>query len=217
MIAADTEWWTLIDGLRLGDHVLFWREASTTSDAILDAFLRGAIARNDLVAVILEPSEWDRLAVRLSASGVLVDRLASDGHVHALSAPAMSCRSGEPGKRIDTLFGDLATAARQGGRSGLSILTSCGGPAFSAGDLAVAEAIEGALHRWRRVARTLCLYEARDLYPLRVGDAYSLIRFHTHTLTAYGPGKIVAEVVPTKSSGPNGARSSRPRAVSTDA
>ena len=69
------EWWTLVDGLRAGDHVLFWRDASRTSLAVLEDFLRGARARNDLAAVFLSEADWHRLAERLREDRVSVDKV----------------------------------------------------------------------------------------------------------------------------------------------
>lgn len=216
MLTLDTEWWTLIDAMRPGDHVLFWRDPSEGSDAVLEAFVRAALARNDLIAAVLAPEEWERLRERMAGGGVLLDRLAAEGHVRALAASVIGSRSGEPGKRVGALLGELTTAARQGGYAGLSVLTSCAAPAFTEGDLPVTHAVEGGLHRWRRVARTLCVYDARDLYPLRIGDAYGLIRFHTHTLTAYARGNVVAEAVGTKSPAGRAVASRRSRGLASE-
>jgi hypothetical protein len=216
VLNADTEWWALIDAMRPGDHVLFWKDPSPSSESVVEGFVRAALARNDLIAIALPVAEWNRLAERLAERGILLDRLAAEGHVHALDAGTIGSRSGEPGKRVDAILEELATTARQRGYAGLSILTACAAPAFSEGDVPVAHAVEGSLHRWRRVARTLCVYDARDLYPLRIGDAYQLIRFHTHTLTAYAQGKIVAESVGSNAPAGRPAASRRPRGLAVE-
>jgi uncharacterized protein (UPF0210 family) len=195
LVESELEWWSLVDGLRAGDHVLFWRDASRSSQAVLEGFLRGARARDDLAAVFLPEAEWQRLAARLRADRISVDRLQAQGHLITIS-PATLVSDGErSADQIGVVLEELAATARRKGYGGLSILGSIAHPAFSRGDQGLAESIEAALHDHRRAARTLCLYDAADLYPLRIRDAFRLVRFHTHTLTASGSGHLFAEVV----------------------
>ena len=189
------EWWTLVDGLRAGDHVLFWRDASRTSLAVLEDFLRGARARNDLAAVFLSEADWHRLAERLREDRVSVDRLQAQGHLILISPTTLLTDADRSAEQVAEVLEELAASARKKGYSALSLVGSIAGPAFVRGEQAVAEAIEAAVHARRGQARTLCLYDSLDLYPLRVRDAYELIRFHTHTLTALGPGQLHAEPV----------------------
>ena len=195
MEQLEAEWWMLIDGSKPGDHFICWLDRSAESEEVVEAFLRGAVMRNELLALILPAEEITSFLRGFGPRGLRLDRLAAEGYLHVIPADGL-LRDGEPpGPQVTEAIKGLCAIARRQGNKTVSVLSKLSSPAFERGEESIAEEIEGAIGSAARSVRTMCVYEAKNLYTLRLREAISLLRLHTHSITSFGDGQIVAEQV----------------------
>jgi len=192
-ISSPSAWRPLIETPAPGDHILFWSDDSASSDSIIATFVQGGLHRNDLVAVLWPNAERESLRGQCEAAGVSLDEHIVRGNVILLSAERYYPRDPHDETRIESLFDQLTDRVRVRRTSGLSFLGRIAPSLFERGDLVRAETVERVVRARLGTARVLCPYRAKQVS--RLAGAASLVRSHSHTITALGRDRFLVEHV----------------------
>lgn len=188
-------WHGLLADPPAGAHIILWSDHSPSCDAAVETFLRGGIERGDLCVVVLPAPDLDSLRDRLRGGDLDLDRLEAAGRAVATTPEHLGLRGPRDVDRIPGIAGDLRQLARLCGRSGLTVLGRVAPPFFESGRQQTAEALEHALRDYAPDVRMLCAYQAGSVTPTRLQEAVTVIRCHTHAITALGGDQFFVEPV----------------------
>ncbi len=181
----------------MGDHVLFWSDGSPSCDAVVDTFLRSAVARHDLIVLLLPRSDLTVFLHGFRPGSPRLDRLATGGPLLTIPTEYLTSKDVSAEETLSGFVMELASNAKKRGAAGVSMLVKLGSLFFARGDQPTAEVVERIFETSQKIARTLCIYESSALDVLRVPNAFNLFRHHSHMITAVGEGRILAEDVPS--------------------
>src|SRR5712691_5099820 len=195
-ISSPSAWRPLIETPAPGDHILFWTDDSASSDSIMATFVQGGLHRNDLVAVLWPHAERDSLRRQCQATGVSLDEHIVRGNVTLMSAERYYPHDPHDETRIESLFDQLTDRVRAGRKSGLSFMGRIAPSLFERGDMVRAETVERMVGARLGTARVLCPYRAKRVG--RLAGAPSLVRSHSHTVTALGRDQFLVEHVASR-------------------
>jgi len=179
-----------------GDHILLWSDDSAASDSVIAAFVRGGFQRNDLLAVVWPTVERDTLRRQCETAGISLEEQIVRGNVILLSAEQYYPRDPHDETRIESLFDQLTDRVRAHRKSGLSFIGRIAPSLFEQGDPVRAETVERNVGARQGTARVLCPY--RENRVARLAGASSLVRSHSHTITALGLNRFLVEHVESR-------------------
>ena len=186
-------WRAIAETPALGSHILMWGDATQTTEDVLEAFLRGSLARDDLLAVTLPREELLSLRARMATRGLDLGDLERAGRAVIVGSED-AYRDGDPVAATSRVLLQFKEMAAERGKRQVSLLGKIAPVAFGRGETAVAHEIERVAQREGGDFRILCLYDANSLTPDRIVSAAGLVRLHTHTITP-AEGETHAEKV----------------------
>lgn len=189
------DWQSLLRDPPLGAHVILWSDASPACDLAMETFVRGGLERDDLCAVVLPEKDLARIREPFRAQGLDLDRLEGEGRLLATTPEHLGLREPADVERVPVVLEDLKELTRACRRAAPTILGRIAPPFFERGSQHAAEAIERELREHVRDARMLCAYMAGAVTPDRLPEAMSLVRYHTHAITAVGEARFLVEPV----------------------
>src|SRR5712691_9786835 len=192
-ISSPAAWRPLIETPGPGDHILFWSDDSASSDSIIATFVQGGLQRNDLLVVVWPNVERDSLRGQCETAGVSLDEQIVRGNVILLPAEQYYPRDPHDETRIESLFDELNERVRARRKSALSFMGRIAPSLFERGDPIRAETVERMVGARQGTARVLCPYRAKRV--ARLAGAASLVRSHSHTITALGRDRFLVEHV----------------------
>ncbi len=178
-----------------GSHILLWSDDSPSSDVILATFVQGGLRRGDLVAIVWPNLEREDLHRLCEAAGVPLPDHIVRGDVAVLSAEQHTPRDVQDENSVASLFDELSDLVRHRRKSGLSFIGRIAPFLFERGDVPRAEMVEEAVRARQGTGRVLCPYRPRALALAQMTGAGSLVRSHSHTITALGQGRFLMEKV----------------------
>lgn len=178
-----------------GAHLIFWSDGSHDCDAAIETFLRGGIARDDLVMVVLPREELTELEDRMRARGFDLDEMVRGGHLFRAASEDVGPRRPEDVAKIPEDTEAFRLFAKNLGKNGMTVLGRVAPLFFERGEQPMAELIERTAQEHHGDMRILCLYGAQNIRHERLADAVALTRLHTHAITALGGNRFFVEPV----------------------
>ena len=153
-----------------------------TQATVLEFLTRGSFAPN---------LERDSLRQLCETADISRDEEIVRGNVILLSAEQYYLRDPHDETRIESLFDQLTERVGARRKSGLSFMGRIAPSLFERGDLIRAETVERVVRARLGTARVLCPYRAKQVS--RLAGAASLVRSHSHTITALGRDRFLVE------------------------
>lgn len=199
LATSTSEWRTILRASQPGDHILFWGDGPQSADEVFEIFLRGSMARDDLLGVVLPRKELAGMFERFRSQGIDLARLEDEGHLVSAASEDLFPRDLHDVTRITSALEGFHQTAAARGKAGVTLFGRVAPVFFERGDTAMAQMIEGVAHANRGSARILCAYDTRRLSISHLAEATAQVRLHTHTLTALRDGRIISERVPPAS------------------
>ncbi len=186
-------WRPFVESPPAGSHILFWSHDPATVASVIETFLNGALARKDLVALVVPRGEHADLHRRHRPQGTELDVHIARGDLIVAAAEEFLPRDERDEDAIVSLLEVLTDLAGTRGSSGLSFVGRIAPSLFEAGSRATAEMVERVLHGRRGEERWLCPYMTRRLSLRQVSEAGSLVSSRTHTITSLTDGQLLVE------------------------
>ena len=168
-----------------------------TYDA-LEAFLRNAIARDDLVAVAVPGEEMQGLTDLLERRPLGVDPLTVYSKLVLVHAETWMPGGPSDHETIHSLLEVLASRATEEGRPGLSVVERIGAVCAERGDVPLCEHVERDIHEGRGAARILCPYNVPSISEEGLRAAHDLPRSHTSAVATMGAGGRIERLGPSE-------------------
>ena len=165
---------------------------------VLEAFLRNAIARDDLVAVAVPGEEMQGLTDLLERRPLGVDPLTVYSKLVLVDVETWMPGGPSDHETIHSLLEVLASRATEEGRPGLSVVERIGAICAEHGDVPLCEHVERDLHEGRGAARILCPYNMLSISEERLRAAHDLPRSHTRAVATMGAGDRIERLGPSE-------------------
>ncbi len=194
-IPNELAWRVQVSSPDYGDHLLFWRTEFESSDAVVESFLRGALSRNDLVAVVLPSDEHEDFRDRMRKRGVPFDEYAAEDRVELRNAEDFYPRDLRDDDRISGCIDEMTRLAQERGRAGVSFIGRIAPSLFEHGNAPMAEMVERTIHSKRGSGRWLCPYRVQPLTLQQIPEAHGLLKAHTHSITALAEDRFLLESI----------------------
>ena len=190
---GDENWRSRVGSMAPGEHFLLWSDGSPSSISVLEMFIRGGLARGDLIVIAVPRSEHETLHEQMRARGLELDSLIARELLLLLAAEDWSPHDASDEDSVASFLGALSDVSAGRGKVGLTYLGRIAPWFFEIGDLPISIMVERVLHVRRGSARILCPYDLRSLTLQHLGEASSLLSSHTHTMTARGQDRFLVE------------------------